>query len=146
MDKGVYCLLFANRPREIRIGSLGTIAFPGGWHCYVGSALGSGGLGRAERHVRLSRERDRSPRWHVDYLLLDPGFTLAAVVSAPTDRRVECDLARLIGGEVVPGFGSSDCRCRSHLFRRPDDPAGEVFAAFRALGLACRYQYYQERE
>ncbi|RXE56852.1 endonuclease III [Methanoculleus taiwanensis] len=146
MDKGVYCLLFRNRPGEIRVGSLGSVPFAGGWHCYVGSALGSGGLARAERHVRLSRERDRSPRWHVDYLLLDPRFTLSAIVSAPTSRGVECDLARLISECPVPGFGCSDCRCRSHLFWRPENPTEEVTAAFRALGLACRYQNYQERE
>lgn len=146
MDKGVYCLLFRNRPGEIRVGSLGTVSFAGGWHCYVGSALGSGGLARAERHVRLSRQRDRSPRWHVDYLLLDHGFTLSAVVSASTSRRVECDLARLIGECPVFGFGCSDCRCRSHLFWRSENPEEEVTAAFRALGLACRYQNYQERE
>jgi Uri superfamily endonuclease len=146
MDKGIYCLVFANRAREIRVGSLGARAFADGWHVYVGSALGSGGLARAERHVRLHRQRDRQPRWHVDYLLLDPGFSLTAVVSAPTDAPLECDLARAIGGEAVPGFGCSDCSCTSHLFFRPEDPIGELIAAFRSLGLSCRYQNYQERE
>lgn len=146
MDKGIYCLVFANRAREIRVGALGVRAFADGWHVYIGSALGSGGLARAERHIHLSRERNRPPRWHVDYLLLDPGFSLTAVVSAPTGMPLECDLARAVGGEAVPGFGCSDCFCISHLFYRLENPTEELIAAFCSLGLSCRYQNTQERE
>ncbi|MDN7024813.1 GIY-YIG nuclease family protein [Methanoculleus sp. FWC-SCC1] len=135
MDKGIYCLVFTNSLREIRVGSLGARAFAGGWHVYVGSALGSGGLARAERHIRLACRRDRPPRWHVDYLLLDPGFSLTAVVSAPTGMPLECGLARAVGGEAVPGFGCSDCACTSHLFYRPECPTEELVAAFCSLGL-----------
>jgi sugar fermentation stimulation protein A len=39
-------------------------------------------------------------------------------------RNLECDLAAelaALGGEPVPRFGSSDCKCESHLyyFKRP---------------------------
>ncbi len=139
MDKGVYCLVLAsNAARPVRIGRLGVREFAGGWYVYVGSALGSGGLARAERHIRLHLLRDRAPRWHIDHLLVDPGFRLAAVVQAATPRHVECDLARTIGGAPVPGFGCSDCSCRSHLFFRPEYPVAEVVSAFRALGLHAR--------
>jgi sugar fermentation stimulation protein A len=39
--------------------------------------------------------------------------------------RLECELARAIEGIAswsIPGFGRSDCGCRSHLFGMPEDP------------------------
>ena len=138
MDKGVYALIIENPGCVVRVGARGAREFFAGRHVYVGSARGSGGLARADRHVRLAQKRDRPPRWHIDYLLLDPRFTLAAVVTARADRDYECDLARAFGGPSVPGFGCSDCACPSHLFYRPGDPAPEILAAFRGLGLDAR--------
>ncbi len=138
MNKGVYALILKNPHREIRVGALGVREFAAGRHIYVGSALGSGGLARVERHVRLALHRDRSARWHIDYLLLDPCFAPVAVVTAATDRDCECALARAIGGPPVPGFGCSDCACPSHLFHRSGDPVEEVLAAFRGLNLDAR--------
>lgn len=135
MDKGIYCLVFKNPACTVRAGALGEIGFRRGWHIYVGSALGSGGLARLERHIALSREKDRRPKWHVDYLSTSQAFTLRYTVHAPTDERLECRLAKTIGGEQVPGFGCSDCSCTSHLFHRQQKPVAEVRAAFRALGL-----------
>jgi len=138
MDKGVYALILENPRCEIRIGALGPREFAAGWHVYIGSARGSGGLARADRHVRLALRRDRPPRWHIDYLLLDPHFAPAAVVTAVTDRDYECDLARAVGGAYVPGFGCSDCACPSHLFYRSGDPVLEIAAVFRGLNLDAR--------
>ncbi|KLK88715.1 endonuclease III [Methanoculleus sediminis] len=138
MDKGVYALVLENTHCSVRIGALGEREFFRGSHIYVGSARGSGGLARVLRHLRLALRRDRPPRWHIDYLLLDPHFLPAAVVTAATDRDCECDLARAVAGAYVPGFGCSDCACPSHLFYRPDDPALEVVAAFRSLKLDAR--------
>jgi Uri superfamily endonuclease len=138
MDKGVYALILTNGECSIRIGALGIREFAAGWQVYVGSAQGSGGLARADRHIRLYRLKDRSPRWHIDHLLIDPGFTLFAVVCSATYRDCECDLAALIGGKSVAGFGCSDCACPSHLFYRPDNPVREVANAFRRLDLDAR--------
>jgi len=135
MDKGVYCLVFSNPACTVRVGALGPVAFRPGWHVYVGSALGSGGLARLERHTALSRNRDRPPKWHVDWISTNPCFTLRATVHAVTGERVECRLAEALGGETVPGFGCSDCGCRSHLFYRRSSPLSEVTAAFRSLAL-----------
>jgi Uri superfamily endonuclease len=136
MEPGIYCLVFENPAAVLEIGRLGVIAFRPGFHIYVGSALGPGGLARVGRHLRLGRNRDRRPHWHVDRLLLDPRFRLAAVVKGTTGERLECALARAIGGDIVAGFGATDCRCGSHLVFRPGDPVDEVAAAFRAIGLA----------
>jgi len=138
MDKGVYVLILENAGCVVRIGALGEREFPAGSHVYVGSARGSGGLARAGRHVRLALHRDRPPRWHIDYLLLDPHFLPAAVITTATDRDCECDLARAIGGAYVPGFGCSDCTCPSHLFYRSGDPVPEILALFRSLDLDAR--------
>jgi len=136
MDKGCYCLVFNNPACSLRVGALGELPFARGWHIYIGSALGPGGLSRLTRHLRLARMRNRQPKWHVDYLLTDPRFTLAFAVSAMTPERFECRLAAGIGGRAVPHFGCSDCTCGSHLLYRDHDPADEIMAAFARLGLA----------
>jgi Uri superfamily endonuclease len=137
MDKGIYCLVFKNPGCTVRIGALGEIAFRPGWHCYVGSALGSGGLKRLERHISLAAQRDKRPKWHVDYLHTSSCFSLVYAVYAVTNDRLECRLASELGygSGCVPKFGCSDCTCRSHLFYRPADPQDEIHSAFRNLGL-----------
>jgi len=136
MDKGVYALIFRNRACVLGIGSLGEIRFRRGWHIYVGSARGPGGLARVARHQRFALFRDRRSTWHVDYLLASPSFTLRHTVCGPTETDLECALADLLRIGAVPAFGSSDCRCGSHLFFRPSDPVNEVFQAMSDLGLA----------
>jgi Uri superfamily endonuclease len=97
MDKGIYCLVFENPACTVRVGALGDIPFAAGWHVYVGSALGSGGLKRLERHIVFAKGRDRRPTWHVDFLLASPHFLLSSAVSAVTTNRLECPLAEAIG-------------------------------------------------
>ncbi len=135
MDKGIYCLVFKNPDCTVRIGALGENTFQPGWHCYVGSALGSGGLKRLERHIILAAQRDKKPKWHVDYLLSSPLFSLVYAVSGVTNERLECGLADELGDGGVTGFGCSDCTCTSHLFYRQCDPEEEILSAFRLLKL-----------
>jgi Uri superfamily endonuclease len=137
MDKGIYCLIFWNPGCTVTVGALGPVAFEAGWHVYVGSALGSGGLARLERHRTLSRKKDRCPNWHVDYLSVSRSFRLRSTVHALTEERLECRLAAALGGETVPGFGAGDCSCPSHLFYRRRNPVREIKTAFRSLGLAA---------
>jgi Uri superfamily endonuclease len=135
MDKGVYCLVFQNPGCPIQIGALGEIAFQSGWHIYVGSALGSGGLKRLGRHISIARSHDKQPKWHVDYLLTSPFFSLVYAVYAVTGDRFECWLAHTLNDSSVPAFGCSDCSCSSHLLFRRHDPKEEILAAFRELQL-----------
>jgi Uri superfamily endonuclease len=135
MDKGIYCLIFQNPACTVRVGALGEVEFRKGWHVYAGSALGSGGLARLERHIALSQNKDRRPKWHVDYLSTSPLFRLRYAVRAKTCERLECRLAGAIGGEPVPHFGCSDCDCPSHLFWFPASPGKRIRDAFRGLGL-----------
>jgi Uri superfamily endonuclease len=100
-------------PRRCRIsvGALGMIAFDKGFYAYVGSAMG-GLRGRINRHLR----REKRIRWHIDYFL-EKG-RVEGVIYAPTDERLECLLAQRLERvfHSIHGFGSSDCRCPSHLF------------------------------
>jgi len=113
--RGTYCLVVGLADdTKARIGSLGVREFPAGIYVYVGSAL-SGIENRVSRHKSAKKKR----RWHIDYLL-DKAEVLS-IIAIPTDRKsTECEvfqaLAACEGASVpVDGFGSSDCRCRSHL-------------------------------
>jgi Uri superfamily endonuclease len=135
MDKGIYCLVFRNPGCTVTIGALGEITFRRGWHLYIGSALGSGGLARLRRHITLAELKDKCPKWHVDFLLTSNQFTLRYTIAAITTEPLECSLAGAIGSDTVPGFGCSDCNCTSHLFFRRTDPVARVEHAFQAIGL-----------
>ena len=84
MEKGVYCLVLFHKACTIRVGALGDLTFPRGWHVYTGSAQGQGGLIRVQRHVRLAVSKNQTKHWHIDYLLGDPGFILLSVLCACT--------------------------------------------------------------
>lgn len=135
---GIYTLIFSTDGCLVRPGALGEIPFQPGWYGYVGSALGPGGFSRVDRHIRLATSRDRNPRWHVDYLLTNALFILEKVCIAETTTRLECPVAKAMNGEEIPGFGSSDCSCRSHLFYWKKDPTEEILRAFSACGLVPR--------
>ncbi|PKG32671.1 DUF123 domain-containing protein [Methanoregula sp.] len=146
MDKGIYCLVFKNPACTVRIGALGPVTFRRGWHVYVGSALGSGGLARLSRHVILSQAKDKRPKWHIDYLSCSDRFSLRYTVHALTDDRLECRLAEELGEDSVPSFGCSDCRCPSHLFSRKKNPHDEIISAFNNLGLVAVTTTIMNRE
>jgi Uri superfamily endonuclease len=135
MEKGVYCLVLFNRPCTVRVGALGQMVFPGGWHVYCGSAQGSGGLKRVQRHIRLAASRSKTARWHIDYLLQDNRMALLSALCAHTTRPLECELASALRGVPVPGFGCSDCRCSSHLFFFDTDPLKKIIKAMESIGL-----------
>ena len=134
-QKGVYCLIFENGECTLQVGKKGEFSFQKGYHIYVGSALGPGGLKRMQRHIRLSRDKDKNPKWHVDYLHFCPAFRLVSAVCAATPERLECVLVGAVGGPCVPGFGCTDCKCSSHLFFREKYPLSEISEAFEGLEL-----------
>jgi Uri superfamily endonuclease len=112
---GTYILLIElASPSVIEIGKLGDLTFDAGCYAYVGSAHGPGGL--AARLGRYLTGRDRR-HWHIDHLL-GRAKVFGALFRADRDRR-ECTWARWLGKRAqgwIPRFGSSDCRCPSHLF------------------------------
>jgi Uri superfamily endonuclease len=127
--------LWLGTAQRIVIGRLGKIEFPAGWYCYVGSALGRGGLrARVARHQRRLAAGKRA-HWHIDYFR--EWATWAGAWGQPGPDRLECAWAARLqgvaGAEIVaPGFGASDCRCPAHLVRMPTLP-DEAWVA-RVLG------------
>ena len=130
---GTYALVFAVDPAAtISVGALGSEAFPSGAYAYVGSAFGSNGLGRIDRHRRVADGSHAVRHWHVDYLGSHPNTSLAAVVAAP-HADIECRLATALrrrlaatDGDVaapIAGFGASDCGCPAHLVGGTDPEA-----------------------
>ncbi len=93
-----------------------------GTFAYVGSAQGPGGFRRLLRHREVAEGRNPTRRWHVDFLLA-AGRLRGAFVLQTEDRARECQLARALAQRLppaIPRFGSSDCRCPTHLFAVPD--------------------------
>lgn len=131
--KGSYILLIRLSEAEtISPGSLPEAHFPGGYYAYVGSALG-GLESRLNRHLR----RDKKRHWHIDYLL--PKASVTDIIIGETADRVECAIARALGSQfdAIPGFGSSDCRCPSHLFFAPEQRPmkASIMAALASLAI-----------
>jgi len=110
--KGSYILLIELATnKDIFVGKLGNVYFPKSTYAYVGSAMN--GLGaRLARHLR----RGKKLHWHIDYLLKEA--EVDEIILCQGDNRVECSLAQAlsIGFQCIPDFGSSDCKCRSHLY------------------------------
>jgi endonuclease-3 len=115
---GTYALLVAV-PNEtsIAVGAFGDISVPAGNYAYIGSALGTGGFSRVDRHQRVAAGDHDVRHWHIDYLLGSPVTSYEGTVAIP-ERDCECALTRELGSGPVAGFGASDCGCRSHLARR----------------------------
>ena len=112
---GTYTLLLRlPRTVDIEVGALGAHRFPAGAYAYTGSALGSGGFARVDRHRRVARGEHDVRHWHIDYLTGHPDAALVDVVTSP-GVDAECVVARRLPDGPVDGFGASDCDCRSHL-------------------------------
>lgn len=101
----------------LKVGALGKIKFKPGLYAYVGSAQ-SNLEHRIERHLR----RKKPLFWHIDYLLSSSNVEILKVFAKEADRTEECVIARMLNakGKSTEGFGSSDCRCMSHLVRIGD--------------------------
>jgi len=94
------------------------VKFRKGYYLYVGSAMKDLSQ-RIARHRRLLKKK----LWHIDYLREHADFV--AGIPIRTSRDLECSLAGELGTIAdwqVPGFGSSDCSCATHLFGMGEDP------------------------
>lgn len=122
---GSYLLFLSlNSTQIITVGALGEIVFKAGNYLYVGSAMNGILFSRVLRHTKPKIEKKL--HWHIDYLTaLSPDvIKITKIFLIPAKDRFECTLAQILADyadAIVPRFGSSDCRCASHLFYfRPD--------------------------
>ncbi len=115
MTGGTYTLpIDLPAPVSISVGALGRHDFDTGFYAYTGSAFGAGGFSRVERHRELARGERTTSHWHVDYLLQIESSRVVDVVRTP-GAAIECAVAEQLPDAGIPGFGSSDCPCPSHL-------------------------------
>jgi Uri superfamily endonuclease len=133
---GSYILLI-NLPEEetITIGRLPARHFHQGYYAYVGSAL-NGLKARLEHHLRENKKL----HWHIDYLLKKASIT--CIIACESEYRVECIIAQALSRQFdsIPGFGSSDCHCKSHLFFNTDDKKmiSAIMSTIKEMGLQPR--------
>ena len=102
---------------RLNIGALRNLSLSKGLHIYVGSAQNNLEK-RVQRHFKMNKKK----HWHIDYLLDSEDVTISNVFYKMEVKSGECQLAEKIEKEniSIKGFGSSDCKCRSHLFRIKD--------------------------
>jgi Uri superfamily endonuclease len=127
-DPGTYTLILSSAvAKPVNIGKLGTLFVKPGFFVYVGSAFGPGGLkARIKHHINHSSR----PHWHLDYL--SPALKLCEIWYTYDQMRREHQWATIHSqakkaSVPLPGFGSSDCRCLSHLFFYKTKPCGSHF-------------------
>jgi Uri superfamily endonuclease len=121
VDKGSFsktimaCYLLLIEVEEellLTIGKLGTFRFKPGFYLYVGSA-------RKNLPARINRHLSQNKKlhWHIDYLLTQGKVTKIISIKENEECKIAC-IIRKISGVFSPisGFGSSDCRCPTHLY------------------------------
>lgn len=110
--KGSYLLLIKlNEDEHIRFGIKNNYFFKKGYYIYVGSALNNLEK-RIERHLKIIKKK----YWHIDYFL-DYG-NITNIYYKENNYKEECHISKLLKEIFLPisNFGSSDCKCRTHLF------------------------------
>jgi len=108
-------LLFNDSKKKIQIGRLGKFNFNRGYYIYIGSAMGIGGIkSRVTRHLK----KEKLKQWHLDYLR--NSIDIVEIWYYYGSEKKECEWASVFNRlddykYPVKGFGSSDCKCYSHL-------------------------------
>lgn len=122
INSGIYQLLIdLPKGKIISVGSLGGIYFSKGSYIYTGSAE-KNLRERIARHFRA----EKAFHWHIDYLL--KYGEIVAYNLRPFEPGLECrtnldSFSSYLNAQYISGFGSSDCRCESHLiFVGPGKP------------------------
>jgi len=120
--KGAYILsIYLGKSINLEIGALGNIYFARGVYFYVGSAMGDSGPMALENRIKrhISPSYNKKSRWHIDYFLEDSNSYIVRIYLIPSLQTLECVLAQELmktSDDYIEDFGSSDCRCKSHLF------------------------------
>jgi Uri superfamily endonuclease len=118
MAKGIYVLVISvGKDISVNVGALGGVNFEKGLYAYVGSAQKC-----LEKRIRRHLRRAKRKFWHIDYLLDDDNVEVLKVLYENAGKSEECKVAKKISKEGIPikSFGSSDCKCKSHLFKIED--------------------------
>jgi Uri superfamily endonuclease len=124
MNNGTYSLVMKlDKDSIIVIGKMPPVKFPGGFYCYVGSAMNN-----LEKRICRHQSQDKALKWHIDWLL--EHAKIMGIKKIESQKRLECELNRdvedLSEGTVMSNFGSSDCSCKTHLHYFSRNPSREI--------------------
>ncbi len=111
-------LIYLKNSSILKIGKKGYKEFGRGYYVYVGSGRRYG-FQRVIRHIKKSKKQ----KWHIDYLLGRGEIEMIWIILG--GRTNECRLSnslRRMGSIIMKKFGSSDCKCPSHLFYFKNNP------------------------
>jgi Uri superfamily endonuclease len=143
---GTYALIFsAYQKSQLKIGKLGALQLKPGFYVYIGSAFGPGGL---KARIAHHRKETGHPHWHIDYLgsflnLIEIWYT-----NDPIHREHQWaqTLLRARGASVpLAGFGSSDCRCKAHLFFQNSRPSIKTFRRKIHTGINHHHRIFLQK-
>jgi sugar fermentation stimulation protein A len=118
-DRGSYLLIVGiSRKTRLQAGGLAARNFSKGYYVYIGSAM-------SDLSARLSRHQRKTKKlhWHIDFLTAKADCIVPLPIRS--SERLECGIAEALSTILEPGpggFGSSDCRCATHLFFSPISP------------------------
>ncbi len=123
-DRGAYLLVV-----ELE-GSLERWSLGPGLYAYVGSAWGPGGLlARVRRHLTKSFKR---PKWHIDYLTSAGRPLVAFLFPGLTEDELYEAVSEVLE-PAAKGFGSTDTKHYTHLFKLEPRLLPEALARIRSL-------------
>ncbi len=124
-QRGVYQLLIhLKKDINIYIGNKGRNTFPKGYYIYTGSAK-NGLRSRIKRHLR----KEKKLFWHIDYFLR---YGKIVDIFLYQNEKTECRINQRVLSQknakiIMPKFGSSDCRCKTHLIYFKTKPKADIF-------------------
>jgi Uri superfamily endonuclease len=107
-------IISVNQNINVNIGILGNQNLEKGYYIYVGSAQTN-----LEKRILHHNKLDKKKFWHIDYLMECEETKISNVFYKKEGKQGECKLADNISKKCysIRDFGSSDCKCKSHLFR-----------------------------
>ena len=125
---------------KIRVGKLGEVAFKKGDYLYIGSAKGC-----LDARLRRHLKKDKKSFWHIDYLLKNRRTQISKIWVIL--ESIECEIAEVfcrnpITEIVRKGFGSSDCKCVTHLFYIKDKEKIEKVLKEKGFSKRMEFESY----
>ncbi|MEM0007255.1 MAG: GIY-YIG nuclease family protein [Candidatus Bathyarchaeia archaeon] len=114
--KGVYVLAISvSKNINVKVCSRKNFFLEKGFYAYVGSGQKS----LEKRLIRHFSKTGKKRFWHIDHLLAINGVSVVKAFYKEAAKQEECRTALSLSGVAfsIDGFGCSDCKCESHLFR-----------------------------
>ncbi len=116
--KGIYVLILRiEKEKSISVGKMGQFIFKPAYYAYVGSAMS--GIQRLKRHLENIKKRSvKNKHWHIDFIIPycnSIGWFFAECSDPGKEEKLAICLSKKLN--YVEGFGASDSRAPSHLFK-----------------------------